>query len=74
VRPNNKNNLVEEEMDDEYVKDLEEIHLLKGGNNSMHLAQYDYEYSLNCEKHIPKSESNKECLSFFQYRMFVDAL
>jgi hypothetical protein len=48
--------------------------MLQGENNAMHLTQYDYEYSLNNRKQIPKSESNKEVLSSVQYRMFVDAL
>jgi hypothetical protein len=40
----------------------------------MHLTKDDYEYSLNTKKHIPKSKSNKEVLSYVQYKIFVDAL
>jgi hypothetical protein len=52
VKTNNENNLVEEVMDEEYVKYIEEVHLLQDENNSMHLTQNDYEDSLNPKKHI----------------------
>jgi hypothetical protein len=55
---------VEEEIDEGYDENPEEVHLLQGESNSMHLTQDDYEYSLNNRKQIPKSESNKEVLSY----------
>jgi hypothetical protein len=33
------------------MSESEEIHLLQGENNAMHLTQDDYEYSLNNRKH-----------------------
>jgi hypothetical protein len=74
VRTNNENNLVEEEKDEGYAEKYRRNTLLQEENNSMHLTQDDYEYSLNTRKQTPKGESNKEILSSVQYRMFVDAL
>jgi len=74
VRTNNENNLVEEETYEGYVDNIEEIHMLQGEKNTMHLTQYDYEYSLNNRKQIPKNESSIKVLSYVRYRMFVDAL
>jgi hypothetical protein len=50
VRPKNENKLVEEEMDEEYVEHPEEIHMLQGENNSIHITKDDYEHSLNGRK------------------------
>jgi len=60
VRNNDPNNLVKEEIDEEYIDNLEDIHILYGRNNTMHLTCNDYEDSLNISKKTPQKNPMKK--------------
>jgi hypothetical protein len=60
VQINDQNNLVEEEIDEEYVENPKYIHLLQEENKTMHLNKNDYEDSLDIKRPTLKNESNEE--------------